>query len=319
MDTDGMTEDDFEHIDKFVAQKSFMTPAITAQNLSSIYQCPDQQMYRARIQFLFAVDRFAQDEATREVLIDMMHHAIMFACDSSFPYPKAIVFLTLYLEVFQAILYKGYYVPRAIFKSYQDALLAHSFDRPPRANQIFDIADVVVIHDFFLNNLFRQMKLILHVFGAKPILTMRAMAPVHIPEFKLPALSQMELFRPGEPKPQPEQPVKGRSPRSPRPAEKTSPKGTEKPPPKTKPEPKPKPEPEPEPEPEPQEPEDRGPEVPLDLLRGTLKTMHDTFVKGFEDREKQIVGKIKEMEIRMREKPPPRRGGNTRTPSGRRR
>ena len=312
-----MSEEEFENIDAFVLQKSFLVPAITAQNLSSIYQCPDQQMYRARIQFLFALDRYIRDDSSREALIDMVHNAILFACDNDFSYPKAIVFLTMYMEVFQGILYRGYYMPDDVFNSYKDALLRHSYDRPPRANLIFDVADVTLIHDFFVNHVFRQMKLILYVFGDKTIYILRAVPPVHIPDFRLPPLSQMEIFRPDEEKPEP--PVKGRSPRSPRQAaaERTPAKAKPEPVQKPKPEPpqktKPEPQPEPEPEPEqPEEPEDRGPEVPLDLLRGTLQNMHETFVKSFEDREKQIVGKIKEMEIRMHEKPPPRKTPPTR-------
>jgi hypothetical protein len=60
----------------------------------------------------------------------------------------------------------------------------------------------------------------------------------------------------------------------------------------------------PAPAPEPAEvSEDRGPEVPLDMLRGTLGSLHEKFVTDFEEREKQLVGKIKELEIRLLEKP----------------
>lgn len=307
-----MSEDEFADIDKFVAQKCLLRPAITAQNLCSIYQCPDQQMYRARIQFLFELDSHVMDEEQREALIDMMHNAILFACDNDFSYPKAIVFLTIYVEVFQLALATEFYMPKELYKRYEDLLLAHAVDRAPRANQIFELADVKLINEFFVGTFFRQLKLILHVFTQKQFLLFKSYHPVHLASPELPPLSTMEVFRP--PKPEDEAakveappPGKGRSPRSPKQQmERTLPKQKKEEPP---------PPPPPEPEPEPEEPEDRGPEVPLDLLRGTLQEMHQKFVQDFEEKEKQIIGKIKEREIRLQQAPPPpppKRGPPTR-------
>jgi hypothetical protein len=49
--------------------------------------------------------------------------------------------------------------------------------------------------------------------------------------------------------------------------------------------------------------EDRGPEVPIDALRAPLASMHEKFVADFEERERLLLGKIRELEIRIAEKP----------------
>lgn len=295
-----MSEDEFADIDKFVAQKCLLRPVITAQNLCSIYQCPDQQMYRARIQFLFELDSYVDDDEQRDALIDMIHGAILFACDNDFSYPKAIVFLTIYVVMFQMALEMQFYLPDQLHKRYEDILLAHAIDRAPRANQIFELADVKLINEFFVNTFFRQLKLIMYVFTQKQFVLFRAQDPVHVPAPELPALASMEMVRPEKPEeeqPKPAEPQgKSKSPRSPKQQtmERTLTKKHEAPPPP------------PEPEPEVDEgPEDRGPEVPLDLLRGTLQEMHQKFVQDFEEKEKQIIGKIKEREIRIQQAPPP--------------
>jgi hypothetical protein len=51
--------------------------------------------------------------------------------------------------------------------------------------------------------------------------------------------------------------------------------------------------------------------VPVEVLRGSLAAMHERFVGEFEEKEQLLLGKIKELEIRLRENPllnnPPRR------------
>ena len=83
-----LTEQEAEEIDEFLNSKAFITPVISAQNLCSINSCPDKQMYRARIQYLFQVDAYVQDENgeinedAKDVLIDMIHDAILFVSDN---------------------------------------------------------------------------------------------------------------------------------------------------------------------------------------------------------------------------------------------
>ncbi|KAK8858110.1 hypothetical protein M9Y10_013210 [Tritrichomonas musculus] len=323
-----MSEEEFAGIDAFVQQKSLVDPVITAQNLFSIYQCPDQQMYRARIQFLFNLDQYVFDQPSLEALIDMMHGAILFASDNDFAYPKAIVFLSIYLHIFRLTRSSSFYLPEKLFKKYEEILLAHSVDRPPKATLIFELADIKLINDFFINTFFRHIKLIINCFTQKPLLSFRTAFPVQVSPISLPPLLEMEMV----PKEKPEgeeakteasgeqtptiptqqaQQKPGKSPKSPRSprdkkeaSEKTSGKGKDgnksqgtsareaalaeaaK-----------------EANAEGEQPEEPGPDVPIEMLRDSLQQMHEKFIADFEEKEKLLYGKIKELEIRIQEKP----------------
>jgi hypothetical protein len=304
-----MSEEEFAGIDQFVHQKSLVDPVISAQNLYSIYQCPDQQMYRARIQFLFSLDQYCFDEASRDALIDMMHGAILFGSDNDFSYPKAIVFLSIYMTVFQLATSSPFYLPNELFKRYERILLAHAIDRPPKATLIFELADVKLINDFFINTFFRNVKLIINCFTQKQFLVFKTQFPVKIPIPDLPALADMEMLS-GSPteedtsatqsaqSPQAkEDAAKAKAAVSPRIQGQQSAQAMERGLSKGARDARPS-------SPEaPEVPEDRGPEVPLDMLRSALTSMHDKFVTDFEDRERQLLGKIKELEIRLMEKP----------------
>jgi hypothetical protein len=304
-----MSEEEFAGIDQFVHQKSLVEPVISAQNLYSIYQCPDQQMYRARIQFLFSLDQYCFDEASRDALIDMMHGAILFGSDNDFSYPKAIVFLSIYMAVFQLATSSPFYLPNQLFKRYERILLAHAVDRPPKSTQIFELADIKLINDFFVNTFFRNLKLIINCFTQKQFLVFKTQFPVKIATPTMPQLAEMEMLGTAVTEEEgsgvhstskdelAEKPAAGKlkSPASPvqtAPAsDHVSAKGVR------------------------EVPsgvavgdaedavEDRGPEVPLDMLKAALNSMHEKFVADFEERERILLGKIKEIEIRLLEKP----------------
>lgn len=300
-----MSEDEFTGIDRFVQQKCLVEPVITAQNLSSIYQCPDQQMYRARIQFLFSLDQHAFDEASRDTLIDMIHNAILFASDNDFSYPKSIVFLSIYVAVFQLASSSPFYLPKKLYKRYENLLLAHAVDRPPRSTQIFELADIKLIHEFFINTFFRNLKLIINSFTQKQFISFKTQFSVKVPVPELPPLVDMELVTPNKPEEEgsalqnDDSSSKLRSPKSPRSPRSPRQQVTERSAPKPKEQAR-------EASPVPEQldtPEDRGPEVPIDLLRGSLQSMHEKFVFDFEEKERLLMGKIKELEIRLQEKP----------------
>lgn len=315
-----MSEEEFAGIDAFVQQKSLIEPVIAAQNLYSIYQCPDQQMYRARIQFLFNLDQYVFDQQTLEALIDMIHGAILFASDNDFSYPKAIVFLSIYLEIFKIATSSPYYLPNELFKRYEKILLSHSIDRPPSFTLIFELADIKLINEFFINTFFRHIKLIISCFTQKPILSFKGIFPVQVPTPTLPPLSEMEIEQPTVESINIESAVEqsakapaqksGKSPRSPRQAKNEaqerslskagkentmSQKDSAKTPTSATSEPKETTEGE--------QPEDKGPEVPLEMLRGSLAQMHQKFIQDFDEKERQLFGKIKELEIRLQERP----------------
>ena len=192
---DDMSEEEFLDIDRFVAQKSIVIPVITAQNLSSIYQCPDQQMYRARIQFLFTLDQYAFDEPTLNALIDLMHAAILFASDNDFSYPKAIVFLSIFVAIFQLASCDPFYAPNELYRQYERVLLAHAIDRPPRSCQIFELSDILIINEFFINTLFRHLKSIVNSYTQKTVILIGTQTPVQFPPCPMPPLAKMKRVR----------------------------------------------------------------------------------------------------------------------------
>jgi hypothetical protein len=296
-----MNEEEFVAIDQFVNQKCLVQPVISAQNLCSIYQCPDQQMYRARIQYVFALNEFAFEEPTREALIDMMHGAILFASDNALAFPKAIVFLSIYMELFKMTIESPYYQPTVIYRRYEKLLLGHALDRPPHAAPIFELADIKLINEFVVQTFFRNIKLIINCFTQRPVMAFRGQFPVRVTAPEMPPLIEMDMVTADHPDEEgavlDSAKKSPRSPKSPRAAQQAI--AAERAPPKPK-EAAPVP---PPPAPEPEGPEDRGPEVPVEMLRGTLATMHDKFVADFEEKERQLMGKIKELEIRMLEKP----------------
>jgi hypothetical protein len=241
---------------------------------------------------LFGLNELA-GEATRDALIDMMHGAILFASDNSLPFPKAIVFFTIYMAVLRDTISSPFYLPEERYSKYEKLLLAHSLDRPPYAAAIFELADVKLINDFFVNTFFRNIKLIINCFSQKPVMEFRTQFPVHVPTPELPALSEMEMFGTSRPEEEREETGKtGKSPRSPR-----TPRSQAPPPP---------------PPPSDDGVDDRGPEVPVEALRTSLASMHEKFATDFDEREWQLLEKIRELEIRLLEqqqlkKPPPKK------------
>ena len=191
-----MDEEEFQDIDVFVKQKSLVEPVVTAQNLFSIYQCPDQQMYRARVQFLFNLEQYVEDQMALETILDMVHGAILFASDNDFAYPKAIVFLSIYMAIFQLTISTPFYSPQELFNKSQDLLLAHSIDRPPFSALIFELHDIDLINNFLVDTFFRNIKLIQNCFTRKPVVVFNSVFPTSSIIPQIPPLAEMELEEP---------------------------------------------------------------------------------------------------------------------------
>jgi len=297
-----LNEKEATEIDNFVLEKTKLIPVITAQNLCSINSCPDQQMYRARIQFLFQLEgyvvdmRGVTDQVALEALIDMVHDAILFSADNSLPYAKSIVFLTIFILMIQYAISSSFYEPETLYKRFQQLLLEHSIDRPPRFNAIFELPDLKLINEYFTITFFRNLKMFLYCFTPKPVLAFRSTFPIKVSVPSLPALAEMEMEAPPaveepkdqfDPKPQASSRFEGGEKNitvSRQISEPDKLSNVEKPVHSSN------------------EPEDRGPEVPIDILRNNLNSMHEKFVTDFEEKEKQLMGKIKEIEIKLMEK-----------------
>ena len=325
-----LTEQEAEQIDQFLNSKAFITPVVSAQNLCSINSCPDKQMYRARIQYLFQVDAYVQDEngevndEAKDIMIDLIHDAILFTNDNQFSYAKSILFLTIYIAIFQQVILKPFWEPNKVYKQYEKCILMHSVERPPFSVAIFNLADIKVIHEYFMYSFFRNLKFIMNCFTKEPILSFTYKEPAFIKVPTLPPLMDMD----GE--------IKTQLRLDPKILEQSTPisKGTssaksstaavarsmqeenrqqaikererEK-------------EKEKEREKELQqqqlllqqqkeqeqhhhEPEDRGPDVPAEMLKDSLSSMHIKFVHDFDEKERLLVGKIKELEIKLADK-----------------
>ena len=291
-----LNEKEASGIDQFVSEKALISPVITAQNLCSINSCPDQQMYRARIQFLFQLEAYVQDEngntdqLALEALIDMVHDAILFSADNSLPYAKSIIFLTIFIAMIQNAISSPFYEPERLYSKLENLLLTHSIDRPPFSAAIFDLPDLKIINEYFISTFFRNLKLFLYCFTPKPILEFKSIFPfkaiVPIP----PPLSEMEMeiqsINEEHSKEINEKTVTSSRHET---IERSAPKILSEEKNKNI-------------EHNQQEPEDKSPEVPVDILKTTLNSMHEKFVIDFEEKEKLLMGKIKEIEIRLLEK-----------------
>lgn len=303
-----LQEEEAVGIDTFLNERAYFRPVVTAQNLCSINSCPDQQMYRARIQFLFQLEAYCQDEQGNvdqralQALIDMVHDAILFSTDNSLSYAKSIVFLTIFVGMIEQTIAEHFYNPNKIYKIFKHYLLVHSIDRPPYSVAIFDLSDVKLINDYFIRNFFRNLKLIVNCLTPKPTLGFRTNFPIHIDVPIIPPLIEMEIENQNPPESakekeqqekEIEKPTSGRQEKSARGEDKS--RGLEKDKSVSQVPPVPALD-------ESKIPEEPSPDVPLDVLRDSIEGLHEKFVHDFEDKERQIIGKIKELEIRMAEK-----------------
>lgn len=317
------SEQEANEIDNYVQSKAHIPPVITTQNLSSINLCPDKQMYRARIQYLFELDAYVTDEngeinqEALDVLIDMIHDAILFSVDNQFSYPKSIVFLTIYIAIFQQIIIHPLYEPQKIYEKYEKCILMHSVERPPFSSSFFELADVRIIHEYFINTIFRNMKFILNCFTKRPLIEFRSQLPVSIEAPSIPLLADMEMEVDQKNIPSveskaevvvqdeivPKEITKMREQSTPLSSGRhqisksssisrgaTLSDRKQSPTPLT-----------PQQEPT-QEPEERNPEVPIEALKESMTAMHEKFITDFDDRERFLIGKIKELEIKLANK-----------------
>jgi hypothetical protein len=152
-----------------------------------------------------------------------------------------------------------------------------------------------------VNTFFRNIKLIIHCFTPRSVLEFKAIFPVRVTVPELIPLGEMEMMTSAEEETTKEdQAVRAKSPLSPRAQHAQAPPPEQRAPPKPAREQPPASLP---PADGPEVAEDRGPEIPIDALRGPLASMHDKFVADFDERERLLLGKIRELEIRIAEKP----------------
>lgn len=282
-----LKENEGEAIDKFILESAHITPAISALNLSCAIYCPDPQMYRIRLQFLFEIKNLLKrhkcnsDDESISIFTDMVHTCLVFSSETHFTYTKSIVFLSIFFTIINQALSSSFYNPSALFADFEKLLLDHSVDRPPFQTDIFDLEDVKKIHQFFLINLFRNLKLILNAFTSKPRLVFHSIFPSEVVLPVIPPLSEFEVVGNKAPSALSIQSL----------SEPTSAKD------------------EPPVEAiervvvEPEE-EDLGPEVPHTILLESLNSLHNKFVSDFEEKERLIFSKIKELEIKSIDKAP---------------
>eukprot|EP01032_Pedospumella_encystans_P013620 gene13620-15670_t len=74
------------------------------------------------------------------------------------------------------------------FQRFQDLLMRHSVERPPKSVQIFESVDVERIVDYVLNSYYRNYSLYMYVFGVQTIVTVKQQAAggVELPHINMP-------------------------------------------------------------------------------------------------------------------------------------
>ncbi|KAH0785767.1 putative flagellar C1a complex subunit [Histomonas meleagridis] len=183
-----------------------------------------------------------------------------------------------------------FYNPQSLHEQYEKLLLSHSVDRPPTSTLIFELRDIRLINEFFVNTFFRHLKLILNCFTPKQILVFKTQFPIRVTYPQLPPLSSMTLIR--------NENEISREETNSQQSQRTLNTETINEPPKT---PQKEVTKENEKEKEKQK-EEKSQEIPLQMLMGSFKAMHEKFISDFEEREKQLAGKIKELEMKLNEK-----------------
>lgn len=324
------TKNELKKIDNNVKSRSLVTPVIKASTLQFLKTTNDEKKYRDVISRVFALNKYIKGqiadagEELKEILIDLYQAAILFSSDIHLSLEKSIVLLSIFNSVLRECITAEFYIQEEIYEKYKKLLLSHSVERPPFSSGIFNITEVKQIDDFFMNTIFRNVKSLMNSFTKRPIISFSTKSPGCANPFSVPPLASMSQLIDGEYVPvQPvEDPKKGkktgRTAQKERAVNEKSNKEDEKKKHEEKLEQEKleqekllqeqqmqnqdQEEEQKEAEYSASEQEDRGPDVPLDVIKSNLDSMHDVFVTNFEETEHKLISKIKELEIKMNER-----------------
>jgi len=103
------------------------------------------------------------DELRAEVLTDMHYHNYSFCVSNSFPPEKTSTLLSV-MKILLEDSVRLRLEPGDAFQLFQDWLLKHAVERPPRSVGIFSFDDVKSIVEYATNSFFRHYRLYMYAF-----------------------------------------------------------------------------------------------------------------------------------------------------------
>jgi len=103
------------------------------------------------------------DEFRAEVLTDMHYHNYSFCVSQAFPPEKTSTVLSIMKIVLEDAV-RLRLTPEDAFQLFQDWLLKHAVERPPRSVGIFSFDDVKSIVEYATNSFFRHYRLYMYAF-----------------------------------------------------------------------------------------------------------------------------------------------------------
>lgn len=182
---------------------------ITEANLKQAAEAETKADLRKLLKEFMKID---QPEGLRaEILVDMHYHNYSFCMSKGFPPEKTSTFLSI-MKILLEDAIRERLTPEDAFSRFQDLLLKHSVERPPRSVGIFSFDDVTSLVEYVTNTFFRHYRLYMYAFSTKCDLRLQIhephegivptvkSLPMHINEEVDPQVQPelAHLFRPSE-------------------------------------------------------------------------------------------------------------------------
>eukprot|EP00440_Ansanella_granifera_P039502 gb/GFBE01042851.1/.p1 GENE.gb/GFBE01042851.1/~~gb/GFBE01042851.1/.p1 ORF type:complete len:280 (+),score=69.58 gb/GFBE01042851.1/:1-840(+) len=134
---------------------------VSEADLAKVAAAETKSEVRKLLQELMKID---QPEGLKaEILVDMHYHNYSFCVSSGFPPEKTSTFLSIMKVVLEDAV-RLRLTPEDAFNQFQDWLLKHSVERPPRSVGIFSFDDVKSIVEYATNTFFRHIRLYMYAF-----------------------------------------------------------------------------------------------------------------------------------------------------------
>lgn len=161
---------------------------VTEADLAQVAAAESKTEVRKLLRKFMKIDQ--PEGLQAEILIDMHYHNYAFCLQSGFPAEKTSTLLSIMKIVLEDAV-RLRLPPSDAFKLFEDLLMKHSVERPPRSVGIFSFDDIKSIVEYATHTTFRHYKLYMHSFmthcdakvcideprpGAAPLVN----APVHM-------------------------------------------------------------------------------------------------------------------------------------------
>lgn len=148
---------------------------VTEASLAQIASAETKAEVRQLLKEHMKVDQ--PDELRAEVLTDMHYHNYSFCVSRSFP-PEKISTLLSIMKIVLEDAVRLRLDPEDAFGLFQEWLLKHAVERPPRSVGIFSFDDVTSIVEYAANSFFRHYRLYMYAFTTKCDVFLRVGEPL---------------------------------------------------------------------------------------------------------------------------------------------